>query len=293
MTAVVLRRRPRWCAKLAYVVVLALFAAWGFQDIPLEDTSLLYVSKDDHEKSVEPKFELRQEDTTKTFLNRSIDREAELRVMERLRAKKRPPTLPEHPLLAHNRSLPVVSVLAWPLVDQGAQTAVQMHLQENGIAESPFLRMAGPDDTDYVWLADIGGNTPWKVWCDMLLERVQKTPASYRPVVFIVDLTDHPAVARCPKVEATVGADHVFYSTRSVAVDRHWDQDWVDPGRRLPLSNLRGVSYQHTPLYVRTDIVEELERILLEEYNATLMDPMERLERSCDVSHFGPSMDKP
>eukprot|EP00934_Nitzschia_sp_Nitz4_P000115 Nitzschia sp. Nitz4//scaffold134_size62860//34653//35747//NITZ4_006329-RA/size62860-processed-gene-0.34-mRNA-1//1//CDS//3329535499//115//frame0 len=182
-----------------------------------------------------------------------------------------------------------------------ATSADMTHIEQNGVEESSVLRLANQSvrtlDSNVVWVTD--AKFPYKEWCTRLADKAnmnveRRQEAGLSPVewpIFVVDFTDTTEYEKCPPLEKAVGFHNVFYSKRSIVVNRSWnfDTDWVNLGERLPETTEEERHYKQTPLIVRTDIVEEIERLLKEEHNLKLSDNLERMEtRSVDVAHYWP-----
>jgi len=156
-------------------------------------------------------------------------------------------TLPEQPLpeiLVRIRQrnftkMPPIPVVAWPYVHHGVRTAEHKHVEENGINESPYLRLS-QDANDFnenvVWVGDTGWGAKWDLWCDEFEKVVRKTMLSRikkgfppRWPVYIVDFTDQANPQRCQRLEELMGIEYIMYSTRSIGKGRGWDaaKNWV------------------------------------------------------------------
>lgn len=202
-----------------------------------------------------------------------------------------------------------IKVVSWPQWEVGASTAEAMHIDQNGIRESRFLE-SSKDFLDFdgsvVWLGDPGYGFGWSVWCGKFLElvvaaqanraRLRRTLGLNLPLswpIYIVDWSDRTNRARCRNVELAVGRDFVFYSKRSIVEQRSWNNatNWVSEGSLMNMSDPKfgGATYRHTPLTVRTDIVQTMELVLQEQHNLTLRDRIERqIHRTIDVAHLWP-----
>ncbi|CAJ1965649.1 unnamed protein product [Cylindrotheca closterium] len=195
-----------------------------------------------------------------------------------------------------------VPVMLWPFQDQGwkVDSADMTHIETNGVQESSVLYLAPKAvrtlDPNVVWLTDV--KFPPSEWCKRLTQKAELTKARRQAAglplqwpIFVVDFTDQRTYHRCKGLELIVGKEFMFYSKRSVVVDRVFDssQNWVTLGTKV--LEQRNMTYEHMPLVVRTDIVEILKRILLHRYNKTkLSDPIETLwNRSVDIAHYWPS----
>lgn len=186
-----------------------------------------------------------------------------------------------------------IAVVVWPLVEKGAKNAVSKHLEENGVNESPFVYLSNSlwnFDSSVVWIGDLGRDS-----CDKFHTRIREAKAKRFELglplqwpVFIIDWTDYSTKKRCDKIEKEMGPGFVKYSQRSIVSGRTFSKsiDWVRHGQRLKDHVL--AKYRHMPYFVRTDTIEELSNVLRQQYNLTLASPIERLERSIDVTHFWP-----
>lgn len=211
----------------------------------------------------------------------------------------------DHPVLRFRErkltatELPVMPVVMWPYLEKGIGTADVLHIEENGVNESKYLTLADNmlalDDPNVIWIGDTGYAYGWNYWCDEYLKWVKEAkkerqsrglPLSWP--IFIVDFTDGPKPQRCKNIEREIGPEFVFYSTRSIAVEREFSNEtnWVNVGRLMTLRIVSGRSYLQTPLIARTDTVSSLRDVLHSHYNMTLDGPIERIERPVDVSHF-------
>jgi len=199
-----------------------------------------------------------------------------------------------------NTKIPVV---VWPNVEYGAETAASLHLEENGIQESLYLKLSNDfDDFDpnVVWIAD-GGNSYYNEdddseadFCKEFTKRVQHAMKQREKLglplewpIFIIDWSDYGQELECQALEEMLGIEYVKYARRATVYGRRWNDtsQWVDLGRINPES---GVFFHHSPLAVRTDTVETLSNVLHKEHNMTLASSIESLERSIDVAHFWP-----
>jgi Glycosyl transferases group 1 len=198
---------------------------------------------------------------------------------------------------SNNKKVPVV---VWPLCETGIGNAVSMHLQTNGIQESPYLELSHNlrnFDPDVVWVGDAGSGARSRSWCNHFYDRVHN--ATMRRIelglntswpIYIIDYTDYSSRQRCHNVEQLVGPEFVSYSKRSVVRGRRWKykSSWVEVGRIAHLRDDDGnVTYRHTPFIVRTDTVESLQ-VALKERGLALQDPIERIDRPVDVTHLWP-----
>lgn len=202
-----------------------------------------------------------------------------------------------------------VKVVSWPQWEVGAATAEAMHINRNGIRESPFLEESSDFldfDDSVVWLGDSGYGVGWSLWCGTFHEIVVAAQANRARLrrtlglnlslswpIYIVDWSDGNVRARCKNVEQAVGREFVFYNKRSLVASRSWNNatDWVSVGHVMNMTDPRfgGATYRHIPLTVRTDIVETMELVLKEQHNLTLRDPIERrINRTIDVAHLWP-----
>lgn len=196
-------------------------------------------------------------------------------------------------------NMPTIPVVAWPYVQYGIKTAEHKHIEENGITESPLLRLSkGINDLDpnVVWVGDTGWGAGWNLWCGEFFKLIKETMKLRiskgmppRWPIFIVDFTDYANLQRCKNVEDLMGKEYVKYTTRSVGKSRSWlsTKEWVNFGSRLNLSRADGLTYQHTPLVVRTDTIESLRQSLAKR-GLGLDYPIETLPRSTDAIHLWP-----
>ena len=179
------------------------------------------------------------------------------------------------------------------MIETGLKTAVHRHLYQNGITESPHLRLATDlydFDPNVVWVDDLGPVKNRTAWCRDLAaqvenakkRRVEQGLSPSWPIV-LNDFNDYWRRTRCSLVKG------VRYAKRSIVKSRHFSNNtqWVDVGERVPLLESDGTVVQHVPFFVRTDTVEGLAQIL-ESRRLTLASPLERLDRPVDVSHFWP-----
>jgi hypothetical protein len=202
-----------------------------------------------------------------------------------------------------------IKVVSWPQWEVGASTAEAMHIDLNGIRESPYLEAASDFldfDGSVVWLGDPGYGFGWSLWCGKFHElvvaaranraRLRRTLGLNVPLswpIYIVDWSDKTNRPRCTDVEKAVGREFVFYSKRSIVTRRSWNNatDWVSVGHVMNTTDQRlgGATYRHIPLTVRTDIVKTMELVLQDQHNLTLRDPIERsIHRTIDVAHLWP-----
>lgn len=196
-------------------------------------------------------------------------------------------------------NMPTIPVFAWPYVHHGVRTAEHKHLEENGIEESPYLRLSKDihDLNEHiVWVGDTGWGAGWDRWCGefgkLVSETMQFRISQGMPPrwpIFIVDFTDQANLQRCRNIENLMGIEYISYSTRSVGRGRSWDalSKWVRMGYRYNTKTADGIEYQHTPLMVRTDTVKALHEVL-EKRGLKLSDPIETLARSMDAIHLWP-----
>jgi hypothetical protein len=210
-------------------------------------------------------------------------------------------------LLKHNKTIPV---MIWPLVDQSLKkqglvsSADVLHIEQNGIEESPWFELAVGDlktsslnHPDIVWVTDV--KFSYKQWCERLAQKIpilqalrKNASLSTQWPIFVVDFTDLTTYVNCRPIEKAMGLDYVFYSKRSIVTERKWDNvtNWVDLGERLP-TLYEGRHYQHTPLIARTDTLQALQRILQQDkyHNASLHDSIEEIPKSVDMAHYWPN----
>lgn len=218
--------------------------------------------------------------------------------------------IPIHIAKGNRTNLPIIPVVVWPLWEFGVGTAEALHMEKNGIDESPFLTLS--DDVfnfhpDVVWVGDTGYAYGWVVWCDKFYEHVKRAQTKRRELglptswpIYVVDWTDYPSQQRCRQIEAAVGPDFVKYSQRSITSGRFWNprKNWVDEGTVInmgqaevdPTKRRRRSAtppYKHTPLVVRTDTVENL-RDALKRRKLNMRDDIETIKRPVDVTHLWP-----
>lgn len=199
-----------------------------------------------------------------------------------------------------NRTLPKVPVVVWPLWEFGPTTAESLHMERNGIEESPFLEPSDNIfnfDPNVVWVGDVGYAYGWDVWCHKFLEHIERAQARRAHLglptswpIYLIDWTDFDAIQRCDDVEQAVGRDFVQYSKRSLVEDRHWnnDKEWVELGKRFNQTIPHGPVYHHIPLVVRTDTIQNLQTAL-QSRGMNLFDRLETLDRPVDVTHLWPT----
>jgi SAM-dependent methyltransferase len=196
-------------------------------------------------------------------------------------------------------NMPTIPVVAWPYVSFGIKTAEHKHIEENGITESPRLRLSNDLndlDPNVVWVGDTGWGAGWNKWCGEFMKKIQETMhlriskgLPPRWPIFIVDFTDQAGFQRCRSIEQLMGKEYVRYTTRSVGKNRRWvdNKQWVSPGFYMNLTMADGLTYQHTPLVVRTDTIESLKESLTQQ-GLDLAYPIENLPRSTDAIHLWP-----
>lgn len=203
-------------------------------------------------------------------------------------------TLPM-PNKSNRKKIPVV---VWPNVEHASETAASLHLETNGIDESPYLDQSNDlwnFDDNVVWLADVASYAhSEREFCQDLGKRVEEAIETRtrlglptRWPVIIMDWTDYGMDVECELVEKKLSLKYVKYTQRSTVWRRKWNEtsDWVDAGKLHPDKD---ILFQHTPMPVRTDTVETLAHVLQQHYNASLAFPIETIERNIDVSHFWP-----
>jgi len=212
-----------------------------------------------------------------------------------------------HPLVEFwNKSLsveglPSFPVVAWPYIEKGVGSAESIHVTENGLKQSHYLFLIDSllnfTDPNVIWIGDTGYGSDWNTWCHDYLGIVLEAKRKRREVgicekwpIFIIDFTDGWGNQRCKNIEAEVGKDYVFYSTRSLIFSRYYSssRQWVNPGRVLSNRTTDGVVYRQTPLTVRSDTVEALQMVLKEKHNMTLSGSVERIARDIDIAHLWP-----
>jgi hypothetical protein len=92
---------------------------------------------------------------------------------------------------------------------------------------------------------------------------------------------------KCPNIEELVGTEFVKYTKRSI-VRRTWsnETEWIVTKSVLK-PTFKNKTYQHTPLIVRTDTIQDLSKALKSKGHQ-LKDPIEELKRPVDVTHLWP-----
>lgn len=198
-----------------------------------------------------------------------------------------------------------LSVYIWPLNEFGINNAENIHVQQNGVDESPYLRMISDPhnfDPNVVWVGDTGDTKiGWGRFCSEFHKRIveakQKRANLDLPLswpIFIIDFTDGQTHQRCKEIETEVGKDFIKYTKRSIVQGRGWEFNdnktkvGFNFGHRAEQTE-NGIHYQHTPLNIRTDTIDTLNDVLKTEYNGTrLNDAIEKLPREIDVAHFWP-----
>lgn len=200
------------------------------------------------------------------------------------------------------RLLPAsIPVYIFPFQDptQKSLSPDMIHIESNGVEESSVFTLASDAtrtfDPNTVWLTDVKFQD--SIWCRRFTKKVLLAQGRRRNAslplqwpVFVVDFTDERKFHRCPALEQALGLDFIFYSKRSVVVDRYFNEEdnWVLLGQKV-LEN-DNVKYDQMPLIVRTDIVQATQQILQDQYNVRLQDPIEKLwNRSVDLAHYWPS----
>jgi hypothetical protein len=116
------------------------------------------------------------------------------------------------------------------------------HIETNGIQDSLVFTLAKDAirtlDPNVVWLTDV--KFPESEWCRRFTEKVLLTQTRRRNAsmtlqwpVFVLDFTDERTHHRCHALEEALGPDFVFYSKRSVVVDRYYREEdkWVQLGQ--------------------------------------------------------------
>jgi hypothetical protein len=214
--------------------------------------------------------------------------------------------IPDHTHDYHGNNLTLlpkkVPVVVWPLWEFGDRNTIPhvAHVEQNGIDESPLLELSSNIhnfDPKVVWVGYTRSFKKEDEWCAKFLEHVLSAkarrvelglPSSWP--IHIVDWHDYPRLHQCTNVEEAVGKEFVFYSQRSIVKRRKWNQEkgWVDAGTLINLAEEGGPAYRHTPLVVRTDIIENLKSSLRERGLTRLSDNIEALDRPIDVAHFWP-----
>ena len=215
--------------------------------------------------------------------------------------------LPEVLQRIHTRNftdMPIIPVIAWPYITRGIGTAEHKHIEENGINESPRLRLSmnlSDFDPNIVWVGDTGWGYGWNLWCDEFLKVIEDARALRRaqglpdrwPIV-IVDFTDNHQLQKCKTIEAIMGHQYIRYTARSTAKGRKWiDKDqWVKFGYKQSFEIPRlNSSYQHTTLVVRTDEIESIQNTLVKR-GMKLTTSIEKIPRSKDFIYLWPADNK-
>ena len=175
------------------------------------------------------------------------------------------------------------------------------HFISDGISKSPLLRITfnNTDDTS-VWIVDMIRSMDPGGCKGFIAPEVEKALLARKEIygdnvtwpVYFLDWSDHGHYhRRCSDAEILVGADNVHFAKRSIVSGRKVDENTaiVTPGRIHSFDD----EVKHMPYAVRTDIVEEIGRILSDEFNVTNYPDeswnLADLERPLDVSHFWPS----
>lgn len=203
-----------------------------------------------------------------------------------------------HPILIYRQGLTSlipskIPVVLWPYMDAAQKlgkrsSADVLHIEVNGVEESSILQLADSGvrtlEENVVWVTD--AKFQYSVWCTRLAEKALKvaemrTNQGMTPIwpIFVVDFTDPPgAPRRCSQLEDVVGVSHVLYFKRSI-VARNWNftKNWLDfqEPNQTP-------DFEHTPLIVRTDIVEGMAN------NLTNLSRLVYRNRPVDVAHYWP-----
>ena len=114
--------------------------------------------------------------------------------------------------------------------------------------------------------------------------------------IHIIDLHDGDSASRCSRLDGILGLDWVHYVKRSQVIGREWNDDktWVDTGRSLAAVNRTWSEYfRPISLPVRTDIVAATATYLQTlTQPKSLWDPIEKMNRPYDVTHFWPLDEK-
>ncbi|CAB9506958.1 expressed unknown protein [Seminavis robusta] len=197
---------------------------------------------------------------------------------------------------------------------------------QDGLEESPFLRIANysetvkliQDNEPVSWIFDTSRLQPrkaclflWKLMRGVQQQVWQTLPKSRSPTwrVSLSDTRDHGwEIYSCPdKMQDFLKniSKTVPYFKRGVVTDRSFDADTkkLDPGKLYgsivnlpsypgkdqPGPTIPSMPFYHSPINVRTDMVEALARILARDHdNMKLSSPIESLLRPRDVAHFYP-----
>ena len=196
-------------------------------------------------------------------------------------------------------TIPQIPVALWPTLEFEAENAESKQIEIDGVQQSAFLTLSTSMfdfDPNVVWVGDTGFAYGWSFWCGKFNELVEaakqqraKRGLSLQWPIVIVHFGDGPALQRCYDVEASVGPEMVKYTQRSIVFGRRWNEtrQWVNPGDVINLTE-DGKTYQHTSLVVRTDTVVALDQVLRQR-NVKLSSPIERLERTKDLTQFWPA----
>jgi Glycosyl transferases group 1 len=200
---------------------------------------------------------------------------------------------------------PKAPIVIWPMWEYRADAKAKvpadvMHIEQDGVAESPFLESSHDVFNfhgDVVWVGNTGHWHGWNEWCHKFMEHVASAQERRRQLnlstswpIYVVDFTDYATRQRCQTIEQAVGPEFVTYAKRSMAKHRQWNSEkgWVDEGIRLPdKTKGTGIVYHHAPLAVRTDMVRHLHETLVLR-NLTLRDKIEALDRPIDAMHLWP-----
>lgn len=204
------------------------------------------------------------------------------------------------PLLHRTVDLPL-RVVYWPYVTIGSSPDA-IHVGEDGLFKSPYIQLVDmyDDHPDTVWVADetVGGNVP-RDWCENLLQAVHnvrryrrtKTLPLFWPIHFLQTHYDFPSDYLCKPSRDELGGEYwTRYFKRSVILHRSWNEtlQWVDTGYHINSKNRLFLPDQiHTPLVVRSDIVEAMHNYL-KIRGRSLSDDIASLPRPIDVIHLWP-----
>lgn len=178
----------------------------------------------------------------------------------------------------------------------------------DGILRSQHLELIqnislSATDAD-VWLANFRIGYRPKHWCHVLEKFYAKVP-SPPPPLFLLDWSDLPQLIDPCHNLTTISQNQVHYLKRSVVTNRNFNDilNWVEPGSMDTYSDWS--SYASSPVYslpyaVRTDLVDTIETILLQDDDTQDYHPTKshnnlielgilQRNRSIDVTHFWPS----
>lgn len=223
-----------------------------------------------------------------------------------------------HPLLLYHRhklplsDIPVLPVVHWPYVEleRGSFTAEVLHLQISGTNDSqrlellPDLNTTNASNPYTIWAGDFGTSVNYAGGvCNELETRVRKAQADRKQLgmplawpIVMLDFTDVPNFRRCKNLEQLFNSSQfLIYNRRSVVRKRMFNESWVQTGFRMNdtesnAGDPKRLPHFHTPLFVRTDMVQVLEQTL--QHRSPSYQLHESIEdafpRPIQVSHFWP-----